>query len=1186
MAGTMMRARVDPHSEGGIPLRQQSDVPSGERRSDAHPSGASAPASTTEGSKVPVVGQLPPKEGGVELKTPSQHVKMAPTSAVPNPVEPKSQTEVATAAPDQEGRAIPIHINIVSLAARVTELAGCQADEAINKKFDDYKESSASMKPGFWHAVGRLVTTPVRLNTYKAAWLRMTADAKRARLCERNRGQIYGELAQDEQKQNVLRHFSQLETRDASSIGFGERRINNKDGSSPIERRIRAIALEYLAGDIDETQFEAKKGSILEIYKVRDCVDNALPQLAILRSECERAADRVQKARELMSRVSFGVWEDSCAAGEKLRKGIGDRLVSACHGSTVLGSVPGVALATATAVSVAVYLAKGGFGTRQLAVGAATSVGTSLALGAAIASAPVLSGLVIGTGVAAAFACLRKGKELKKDLHQVRTEKVLGKRNATTESLSPKDALFQKKYINLKALNVGEQTKKLRESLDANPADVAKLIGETEAALLLQNDPRERANTLEYSDPTAVARERLELIQALVETCQKLENIAREAVPNTNLWQQLEKEIQWGRRDFMTRFLGEQEKVDGAFARYRRRQQLTAGATTVVIGGAMGGLFYGAAKSIEALRESWSPAATTRAPAPLAPATNVTNVANVPHSDPPVAPVAEPSPPVSASPAPSQDIVQVQDKPLPFDPHNLPKGITVQEDGSIIANLSETEEKVLVALRSYQPQSSSVELEAAVAEEKISYSITQSLGLAGSEHGVNVGTLGKEFHFDNGTTRVDGNESGLHWGGVGQRGVSKDGSVVYDIKSMFKRESFYLQGGKKVSLDVGEIVKHGDVRTPEQGRIEMILRLDAKNPNEIIRIPVQPDGSIVIPDEVKQAAYRVTPSGQTEYLGWKASVGLVREVDGKITFGEIATDFGGKQLNGSKVIETIPGKEAVNGLVFPKATAEVPQNTRSALPNVEPAPIAKPPVFQAPVVKPVPAVEPVTTVPPVATVEEAKPLELHNLFFPISWADRRESLSPRGMNEESPTEPQKKPLDSTSVQGDQPQSPEQATLGAAQEGQCPTPSGSKGDKPRQEVPLPIQPPEQQPQGMPAQTMTGAQSTAVPSSETSLPETPVVVTPEVVSSGVVTPEVLAVPPKKKRTRRTPRIAPPPKEPRPKAPKADSNGSPSGDTTPLKPPRKKRSDELYVTVERTSRGGAKQRHAGWISPADSQ
>ncbi len=1156
MAVAIVGARLDAHSGSAAPVGQQAGGASVERNRDESTRGVSASTWTHE------VGQPPSSQGGVKVKAPSQHGEMAPPSVVPKTLDPRNQGQVRIDGPGGGSATGPIHINIVSLAARVTELAGCRADDAINRKFEEYKQSSASMKPGFWGAVGRLVITPFRLNTYKAAWLRMTADAKRASLCTENRAQIYAELAHDEQKQIVLQRFSELEQYGASQNGFGERRINNRDGSSGVERRMRSLALQYLSGKVDDSEFEGRKASILRLRNVRDSVDNALPQLKVLRNECETATDRAQRANELLSHVSFGVWEDSCAAGEKLRQGIGDRLVAACHGSRILGSVPGVAFVTATAVSVGVYLAKGGFGTRQLAVGAATSVGTSLALGAAIASVPVLSGLVVGTGVAAVFAYLRKGKELKKDLHQVRTEKVLGRRNSATESLSPKDALFQKKYLNPNALNVGEQIRKLRQSLDVDAVDVAKLIGETEAALLLQNDPRERANTLNYSDSTEIARERLELIQALVEARQKVENGTQGAALETELGQQLEEERHQAFEAFIARFVAAQREVDGSFAKYRRWEQMKAGATTFVVGSAMGGLFYGAGRSIEAMRGYLSPAVTTGAAAPLSQALNVPHI-----EEPATVSIPEPSPAVSAPVVPTEEIVAPQSKPLPFDMDTPPKGLTLQDDGSIVANLKETDEKVLAALRDYQPNTSSVEIQGAIADRTISRSITQSIGHSGADNGVKVGTLAKEFHFDNGTRTVDGNESGLRWGGAGQRGVSKDGSVVYDIKSMFKKDSFYLQGGKKISINVDDIVKNSGARTPAQGQMEMILRLDAKNPNEIICIPVQPDGRIVIPEEVKQVAYRVNSSGQTEYLGWKASVGLVREVDGKITFGEISTDFGSKQLNGSKVIETIPGKKAVMGLVFPKPPVEAIQESRPTLPAVEPAPITQPPVVEAPVVQ-----KPVVQVPvvePVAVVEAVKPLELHNWFFPISWGDRRESFSSKGSNEEQPSPPQMSRED------------------------VPREDVPRENVSRDEVPppAPIQPREQlsltdsQPtDGNPNQgnnserewesptKLAHEQAPRVPSLEQTLSKIP----------EAATPAVPADPPKRERKPRAKTVKRSSIQgSQRKVRKAGSGPSTSADATPGKPPRKKKSEAIFVTVERPGRGGGKKRHSGWIS-----
>ena len=850
-------------------------------------------------------------------------------------------------------------IYVVGMAQRVDEAAGLKADQQINKRFEEYRQSSLTTSSGLLAKLGRLAIAPLRINTYKAAWLRMTADAKRAELLRDMSPAAFSEMATESERTAVLERIASLDGRSVARGDFGEQRINETRRGRRAEEALRALATKYVTGELSADTFEEQKAEIVGQAGVRHVVDNTRAVLDEIRGGRTLTTDEANAA---LKDISFAIWNDSSAAGEKLRRGFGDRLVAACHASRILGTVPGITASTAALVSIAVYLAKGGFGTRQLAIGVASGMGTSFALGAAIASAPVISGLIIGTAVASVFSYLRKGRELKKDLNQVRTEKVLGQHQPDDQELSRKDKLFRETFMNSKALNVKQRITDLTAITD--PQALAQAIGETEAALALQNDPRTRANSLDYSDPSQVARERMELLRALANARRIHQGHAVDAETKKTL----DAKREAAKATFLDHFTTTQHEVNQSFTSHRRVEQTKSLVTTLVAGGLMGGLFYGAGKAVDAVQEHWGQTSSGVAGATPAQSSTPTSLGSTSASATP------------GSPTIHEVVQHTVVKPPPIDLTQLPTGISLDPTGDIIVDSSAVDPQVLRDLQTYQPNFSTVQLQAGTPAHDSTRSITESLISTDATNGIRGGTLSREYYYDNGTTAFDKNELRLHWGGAGRRGLDGDGNIVYSVSKMFREDSYLFQHGSKVSLDVGDAVTNGAARTAQQGQVEMVLRLDANNPAEIIRIPIQPDGRVVIPDEVKEVAYRINAHGQAEYIGWKASIGLVTEnSDGTISLGEIATDFGEKKLNGATVHETVAGSDPIYEYRFPKV-----EEIREEI-------VAR--------VIPPPSVPPVDEVTPRPVTSEA-PSSDREWIFPVGWDDHRDALGNR--NKEKP----------------------------------------------------------------------------------------------------------------------------------------------------------------------------------------
>jgi hypothetical protein len=117
---------------------------------------------------------------------------------------------------------------------------------------------------------------------------------------------------------------------------------------------------------------------------------------------------------------------------------------------------------------------------------------------------------------------------------------------------------------------------------------------------------------------------------------------------------------------------------------------------------------------------------------------------------------------------------------------------------------------------------------------------------------------------DNDTSdAMEGNEKLFKFGGIERTGFDADGKVVYDISQMTEGGSFH----NEKQLNVPELMKKG----------ELVMLVTPHDGAEAIPVPVQPDGTVVVPDELRAWWDDSGPGGSASFQGKHLEIARVDE---------------------------------------------------------------------------------------------------------------------------------------------------------------------------------------------------------------------------------------------------------------------------------------------------------------------
>ena len=178
----------------------------------------------------------------------------------------------------------------------------------------------------------------------------------------------------------------------------------------------------------------------------------------------------------------------------------------------------------------------------------------------------------------------------------------------------------------------------------------------------------------------------------------------------------------------------------------------------------------------------------------------------------------------------------------------------------------------------------------------------------------------RELWYDNDTPHpFDKNELRTWWGGEGNTGIDKDGNYVFDVQHMTADGSYH----NGLSVDA--------VSATKAGNLKMLFSLSSDTQHQVFEIPVNPDGTIVIPKDspVAELMFK-NVDGHAVFTGKFAEVAQSMGVaeDHSETVRILGTHVGeGKDF----IDETLPAEEPI-----PKVLIDIPATNDYDVPPVVP----------------------------------------------------------------------------------------------------------------------------------------------------------------------------------------------------------------------------------------------------------
>ena len=116
----------------------------------------------------------------------------------------------------------------------------------------------------------------------------------------------------------------------------------------------------------------------------------------------------------------------------------------------------------------------------------------------------------------------------------------------------------------------------------------------------------------------------------------------------------------------------------------------------------------------------------------------------------------------------------------------------------------------------------------------------QSMSEYVRQHGANFEKIHYGRWHENGTSISDENELRTHWGGLRNNGIDANGHPTLNVGKMTSDGSWHVgPDGKLVQVDANEIIK--------SGKAEALLAFTRDTQHDVIRIPIDSNGNLVVP---------------------------------------------------------------------------------------------------------------------------------------------------------------------------------------------------------------------------------------------------------------------------------------------------------------------------------------------------
>lgn len=769
------------------------------------------------------------------------------------------------------------------------KLAFVDNSRAIDDQAVDAGEAKMTAKKEELRGVGGFLKKLWRYNLARGYYRQKEINAAKREILES--GNIFAAAGGSQedflasQEALVSRFLSSYDEVIHEEVGESRRELNEQPEDEKLRTGLKELIDEYVAGNLDENTLEAEKVRLL----------NSLPDFNIKKGY-EKVAytdNLLTIAQQIKAMIGHQVGTNKldydldivigrAASGVRTEAQYNkvDRLLEKL-GKTKIGTLVNES-------------------TLGLAVAGTVTVFSSVGKSTAQVSARALGGLGLGAILTGGLAAARESQILKQERKQHSREKAQGKQFFSEDE---RRAEMQKFIYETK------QAQDILDSLDINFSELdsdnleqlhqaINSLADLEARIRLSD--QQNIDLIAFSDIAAVERERLALDLARAKfkvTARRLVNSQKISFAGNNFDDYLSTLVEAKTQELIGGDQGIREK-DRLFQKMRHQRMVKTGAKAAATGLAVGLVFQEVTSLLrsdqQGLIESLAKgrgADNTQTMTALEKAR--TMVFGEPRLN------------------QAQEIVKIGGQQF-----QVPVGteIKLEADGdySIIYN----GHQLVGDLRLTPEGQLTVESQAALANKGIDW-LSQEHQIAGvdgardviNRHSEEFTTIKRQIWYDNDTKIFDKNELRVFWGGRYGSGVDGDGNILLDMRYLTPDGSYHTLKDQVLSADAQDLIK--------KGGLKLMLSLSRGTQNQVIEIPINPDGLAIIPKDSLAASLFTHAEGATQFTGKFMELAQTMGVGekGAETVRILATQVGDSLPDGSRAIT-----ELIHNIDIPGAT--------------------------------------------------------------------------------------------------------------------------------------------------------------------------------------------------------------------------------------------------------------------------
>jgi hypothetical protein len=529
--------------------------------------------------------------------------------------------------------------------------------------------------------------------------------------------------------------------------------------------------------------------------------------------------------------------------------------------------------------------------TLGLAVAAVTTAAVSASKSGASFGAKLLGGLGLGALLTGGLAALREGQELTRERKQHSREMAQGKTFQETDQRRAEMESF-----NYKTVKAGDLLNNLEIKTVDDDAIDSEAIKETvnkladlEARIRLSDS--QKIDLIAYSHITRIEQERFELDLARAQLKSHLQQLANENkldLVGQDFNGYLANLVEAKTQELIGNEGGVREK-DRLFQKMRQRRMVKTGTKAAMYGLGLGLVFQEVVSFFQDAKQGLLEGIFGHKQAAVGEQTATA--------------LEKARQMIFGSPHLSQssEIIQLGDQQF-----RVPDGaeLRLNNDGSysLLTNNKELVGDIHLSADGHlMPES-----QAALAHKGVNW-LTETNQVAGAsgakeiigQNSQEFSNIHRQMWYDNDTKIFDKNELKIYWGGQYGSGLDKDGNILLDLRKMAADGSYHTLGGDKLSADAQDLIHNNGLK--------VVLSLSKGTQGQVIELPINTDGTVVIPKGSLAETLFSHSGGATKFNGAFMEIAqtMGNNEDGSEMMRILATQVGEGLPDGSTAITEV-----------------------------------------------------------------------------------------------------------------------------------------------------------------------------------------------------------------------------------------------------------------------------------------